>query len=237
MEIKAQLKHQSSTRDEEWGRVPLAEDFSNTIVGWQRRNARLFPWRSSRDPYEVLVGEILLQRTRAENVVDVYEQFIRRWPTAGHLARAREATITRVIEPLGLRRRSAILGRLGRELNEYGKVPLEPSALQELPGVGRYAAHAVPIFARNRQLPLVDWVIARVLRRFFGLPPDKRPNADEELWSLALVLIEYVRARDLWLGVLDFGAAICRPRPLCPVCPLLLTCEWAKSSDLVGARR
>jgi A/G-specific adenine glycosylase len=174
----------------------------------------------------VLVGEILLQRTRGEHVVEVYKEFLRRWPDPVALGRARESSILAVIRPLGLAKRAPRLKQLGRELKEIGGVPVEPSELVKLPGVGPYAAHSVPVFALGRDLPVVDWVIARVLRRYFGLPFGKRPNADKELWRLAGRLAAAGKARELWLGTLDFAAAVCKPRPLCPSCPLRKGCAF-----------
>ena len=84
----------------------------------------------------------------------------------------------------------------------------------------------MPVFALRRNLALVDWVIARVLRRYFGLPGGERPNADRELWRLAGYLAEPGHARELWLGTLDFAAAICKARPLCGGCPLNADCRF-----------
>lgn len=204
--------------------------FRRSILRWYRSHARGFPWRNQSDPYAVLIGEILLQRTRGENAVAVYSSFLHRWPDAGTLASAREASIASVIRPLGLTKRAAILRRLGRELVAIGAVPLEPKALMALSGVGPYAAHSVPVFARSANLPIVDWVIARVLRRYFGLNSDKRPNADSELWKLAAELISLGKARELWLGTLDFAAAVCKPRPLCDRCPLSSSCAYYEST-------
>ena len=112
---------------------------------------------------------VLLQRTRGENAIGVYRSFLRHWPNPDALARARVGTIEAVIRPLGLVRRAAVLKRLGQALVAIGSVPESPDALDRLPGVGPYAAHSVQVFARDQDLPVVDWVIARVLRRFFGL--------------------------------------------------------------------
>ena len=98
------------------------------------------------------------------------------------------------------------------------------NAPEKLPGVGPYAAHAVPVFALDRDLPVVDWVIARVLRRYFGLTSERRPNADRDLWALAGDLAQPGQARELWLGTLDLAAAVCRPRPRCQLCPLRCGC-------------
>jgi len=200
--------------------------FRRAILRWHRLHPRSFPWRRRRDPYALLVGEVLLQRTRGELVVPVFEEFVRRWPNPEDLARARLSSIATVIRPLGLAKRAPILKDLGGALAEHGSVPAEPEELMRLPGIGPYAAHAVPVFAGGRDLPVVDWVIARVLRRCFGLGSDRRPNADPELWDLAADLAERGKARELWLGTLDFAAAVCKPRPLCPTCPLNSSCSY-----------
>jgi A/G-specific adenine glycosylase len=204
------------------------------MLRWFREHPRSFPWREQRDPYAVLIGEILLQRTRGEQVVPVYQEFLRRWPTPDRLARARESSLARVIRPLGLAKRARTLKRLGRALAQPERVPTDPNLLERLPGVGPYAAHAVPIFAAGRNLPLVDWVIARVFRRYFGLPSERRPGTDPQLWELADRLAKPGRARQLWLGTLDFAAAICRPRPLCENCPLSPTCRYFASVRTAG---
>lgn len=205
--------------------------FHDAMVAFHGSSGRSFPWRESRDPYEVLIGEVLLQRTRGENVVPVYREFLRRWPTPEKLARARLSTIENVIRPLGLTKRAPTLKALGSAIRDSGAVPSQPDDLSRLPGVGPYGAHAVPVFALGADLPVVDWVVARVLRRYFGLPGDKRPNADKELWALATRLAELGDARSLWLGVLDFAAEVCRPRSKCEGCVLAEECASVDLPD------
>ena len=205
--------------------------FRSCTIGQYRSRSRTFPWRSSSNPYHVLVGEVLLQRTRAENVAPVYEEFIRKYPEPHSLADANPTDVGDLIAPLGLRKRSSYLIGLGHDLRKLGGVPREPDLLLELHGIGPYVAHAVPIFALNRNLPLVDWVIARVLRRYFGLQGDKRPNADRPLWELARALARPGRARELWLGTLDFAAATCKKRPRCDECALAKTCRWLAANS------
>lgn len=158
----------------------------------------------------------------------VFRDFIRRWASPARLSAAREQTIARVIRPLGLAKRAPIIKRLSKELIAHGKVPTTPEELLDLPGVGPYAAHAVPVFARDEELPVVDWVIARVLRRYFGLPEGGRPNQDRELWDRARRLIRNRSAREVWLGILDFAAEVCKPRPRCEVCPLNRSCRTGR---------
>src|SRR5437773_11867220 len=97
--------------------------FRRHVLGWYRHHPRSFPWRDSRDPYALLVGEVLLQRTRGENVVPVFESFVARWPTPSDLARARTASIASVIRPIGLAKRAEILKELGLALDRLGAVP------------------------------------------------------------------------------------------------------------------
>ena len=211
------------------GRRSEIRSFRRAVLAFHRRCGRRFPWRESSEPYAVLIGEILLQRTRAEHTPAAYRRFLSLWPTPEALARAPTERIEDVIAPLGLRKRAALLRKLGGELTRLGRVPLSPEALAALPGVGPYTAHAVPIFARNRNLPLVDWVIARVLRRYFGVTGTQRPNSDEELWALAERVVEPGRAREVWLGTLDLAAAVCKSKPTCGECPLKAACKFTQA--------
>jgi A/G-specific adenine glycosylase len=203
--------------------------FRRTLLKWSKANFHSFPWRETSDPYSVLIGELLLQRTRRENVTPVYKSFLARWPSADALSKAHPAALASAIRPLGLSKRAGTLKSLGRELTSMPSIPTDPKALQQLPGVGPYASNAVAIFARGRNLPLVDWVIARVLRRYFGLPSRARPNQDAALWATASSLASRGTAGRLWLATLDFAAAVCRPRPRCDVCPLASSCRYARS--------
>ena len=223
------VKGVSADRDTATGvdKASLAR-FHEMLVEWRNEGEiRVFPWRESSEPFEVLVGEVLLQRTRAANVVPVYESFLERWPTSSDLATADLNDVLAMVASLGLPQRAERLIELAGRLQELGDVPLDPSELVELPGIGPYVAHAVPIFAAERDLPLVDWVIARVLRRFFGTSEGRRPNADKELWCIASDLAAKGDARGLWLAVLDLADAVCTPKPRCDVCPLRYSCVFA----------
>jgi A/G-specific adenine glycosylase len=206
---------------------PNVPTFRRVVGAWHSGNERRLPWRDVRDAYRVLIGEVLLQRTRGENAAETYLEFIRRWPDEASLANASVADIAAVIEPLGFRKRATYLAAIGDDLAARGGTSVDPMRLSELPGVGRYVANAVPIFAAGRRLPLVDWVIARVLRRYFGLRGDRRPNADEALWDLAETIASRGSARETWWAVLDFAALVCRPKPACPACPLASSCAFA----------
>ncbi len=154
-----------------------------------------------------------------------------RWPTVAHLARARPHSIAGIMRPLGLAKRAPLVKAFARAVvrDFSGRIPNDLQQLQQLPAVGPYSAHAVQIFARHQDLPLVDWVIARVLRRYFGIPGGKRPNADKDLWLLAAQVSGDGQARAVWLGVIDFASAVCAPKPRCYECPLQQTCAYARN--------
>jgi A/G-specific adenine glycosylase len=156
-----QVRHASS----EVGEAAEEGAYRAAVLKWGRLNRRRFRWRETKDPYEVLVGEVLLQRTRGVQVAPVFERFIDRWPSATELAQARRTSIASVIRPLGLAKRAPVLKALSQALAAEQNVPLDPAKLAHFPGVGPYTSRAVPVFAAGRNLPLVDWVIARVLRR------------------------------------------------------------------------
>ena len=204
--------------------------FRRGTLAFHRRQERPFAWRTASDPYAVLIGEILLQRTTRSHVLAVYRDFLDRFPAPAQLAASDPEELAEALRPLGMAKRVGFLLRLGRELILLRRVPTSPIELERLPGVGRYTSHAVPVFAAHRNFPLVDWVIARVLRRYFGVTSAKRPNADEDLWQLATKVANIGRAREVWLGTLDLAAAVCRRIPQCEECPLWRTCAYANAS-------
>jgi A/G-specific adenine glycosylase len=100
--------------------------YCSAVVAWWASHARTFPWRETQDPYRVLIGEILLQRTQGKQVVQVYERFLDRWPTLEDLSRARRTSIASVIRPLGLEKRAVTIAAMARSLGGVGFVPLDP---------------------------------------------------------------------------------------------------------------
>ena len=200
------------------------------LRAWGRRHRRSFPWRETSDPWEVLVAEVLLQRSRGKTVARVYRNLIDRWPDAAAMSRAREASIAKVIGPLGLSRRSATLRAMAKEVARIGGVPRSFDELFALPGVGRYAANATLVVAFGRRAPVVDGVSARVYRRYFGLSSNRLPSEDPELWRKVEEATPE-RPRDWNWAVLDLAAEVCLPaRPRCSACPLTARCLFAKAA-------
>lgn len=197
-----------------------APEFRRRLFGWHSLpgNHRSFPWRETRDPYKILVAELLLQRTNARAVAPVYEKWMRRWPTPKKVPRA--DSLRRLLSPLGLPSRVPfMLGILRRLRDEFqAVVPESSDELAELLGEGRaYMRNAILIFAYDKPVAAVDRTIARVIARIFlGREPDKsRPHTDPEILSIAQVILPPARPRDYHLALLDFAASVCTPKSCC----------------------
>lgn len=151
------------------------------------------------------------------------------------LADANVNRIAAAIAPLGLRKRAAILKRLGEELvaKHSGRVPVELDELLALPGVGPYAANAVRCFAFGKRAPIVDSGVARILRRCFDLPTERRVNADATLWSVAAELLPRADVARHNFALLTIAQANCLTKPKCEVCVLNGLCRFARHG---GAR-
>ena len=199
---------------------------------WGKRNLRSFPWRKpGYKPFEILITEVLLTRTRAEAVAQVAPRILSAYPSPASLNCAQPERLEALVRPLGLyKKRGSALRRLSGDLmaNHGGHVPRDSASLQGLPGVGRYAANATACFAFKARVPIVDSNVARVLRRYFRLrPPQSRLATDAEYWNRAARILP--KSRDVRLhnwSLLDLGALICKPRnPDCEVCPLSEKCS------------
>jgi len=197
---------------------------------WTSDGKRAFPWRRSRDPYAYLLAEVLLQRTRAENVAPIYRGLFTRAPTIEALAGLPVRSIRALIRPLGLPTRADLISKAARSIvaDFKSRVPLDPGELASLPGVGPYTAHAVPVFAAGARYVLLDWTTARVIGRLFGLSPRKRPNADHRLRDLAQQLLGRADPRNLNWALIDLAATLCGVRPKCSECPLRHDCETGR---------
>jgi A/G-specific adenine glycosylase len=212
-----------------------AARFRRRLAAWYRRFGRDLPWRRTRDPYAIVVSEFMLQQTQVRRVMDYYPRFLERYPTVQHLAAARPAAVREAWDGLGYYRRAANLGRLARAVvrEHEGRVPSDLGALRRLPGVGPYTAGAIACFAYEQAAPAVDTNVARVLRRFFGMPRRTRKtralSEARRLRELALAL-QPRRGRAAWTfnqALMELGALVCVARkPKCGDCPVRADCRW-----------
>lgn len=212
--------------------APLdAATFRRRLMRWFRRHGRDLPWRRTRDPYRVLVSEMMLQQTQVSRVEGYYDRFLKAYPTLHHLAAAPPAAVRESWDGLGYYRRAANLQKLARQVVDKldGVMPADPAQLRQLPGVGRYTAGAVASFAFERRTAAVDTNVARVIRRAFH-PRTAKP---ERLWETAEKLLPR-RGRDAWTfnqAIMELGALVCTARVAkCGECPVRKVC-WT------GAKR
>jgi A/G-specific adenine glycosylase len=200
------------------------------LVDFYRREGRRLPWRGVKDPYVVLVSELLLQKTTSSQVLKVFDEFFKRWPSIADLAVADLNAIKEVIGRLGLVKRAEFLKEIALKVMEAygGEIPRDES-LTKLKGVGRYTANAVRCFAFGERAPIVDANVARTLRRYFGLKGGKPAYADKNLWELADAILPKENYVEFNYGLLDLSAKYCRPEPSCVGCPLKIHCSYTKS--------
>lgn len=203
------------------------------LLSWFERSGRSFPWRDpERTPYEVVVAEILLQRTAAVGVARAYAGFIERYPSWATLAQALREDLEHTLRSLGLWRQKALaLRHLARFIAERGGVvPSARAELERLRGIGPYTASAVLAIVYGQAEPLVDVNMTRLLGRFFGLSGSTRGSRQRLLHALALRLVRSKRSLAVNWAALDCGALVCRARqPRCPQCPLRARCQYARS--------
>ncbi len=205
--------------------------FRRRLLAWFRRSARDLPWRRTRDAYEVLVSEFMLQQTQVSRVLEYYPRFLARYPSVRHLARARPKAVREAWDGLGYYARARNLHALARAVvRRYdGTVPEDPADLVMLPGVGRYTAGAVACFAYEKPVAAVDTNIARVIRRVFGLRDGR--GRTKRIWEIAARLVprDGSRAWRFNQGIMELGATICvAGKPKCSACPVRRNCRTGK---------
>jgi A/G-specific adenine glycosylase len=204
--------------------------FRRKLAAWYRTHHRDLPWRRTRDPYRVLVSELMLQQTQVSRVLDYYERFLARFPTLSSLASARPMHVRESWEGLGYYARARNLHALSREVmrTRDGVMPSDPAELRELPGVGRYTAGAVASFAFEKRASLVDTNVARVIRRVFApRASHKTARGAKRIWAIAETLLPRT-GRAVWFhnqALMELGALVCVARkPKCGVCPVRRIC-------------
>jgi A/G-specific adenine glycosylase len=198
------------------------------LMSWFDENGRDLPWRRTRDPWRVLVSEVMLQQIQVKRAVPFYKAFLQRFATPRALAEAPLAEAIRVWGNLGRYRRVVHLHRTARILVEDfgGEVPSDPKVLVRLPGIGPYTAGAVACFAFEKDVVFVDTNVRRVLHRlFFGSDVPEPAAKEKQLLSTAEALVPSGHGWKWGQSVIEFGALHCTARkPLCESCPLSSLC-------------
>jgi A/G-specific adenine glycosylase len=221
----------------------VARGLKGFFNGFARKQRRNFAWRKQRvSPFHLLLAEVLLVQTKAEDVAILWPRLVRKYPTPFALSRAKKASLARLLRPLGLQnQRARSLVAIGKTLCQRfgGRVPRTAEELLSVPHIGLYTAAAVASFAFGVRLPIVDANVLRVLGRIHGIETGADLRRSREAWTLAWTILPRKNARLHNYGLLDFAAQICKVRrPRCESCPLNQMCCFGKrvsSMDAKGA--
>lgn len=211
--------------------------FRRGLLRWFRRHGRDLPWRRTRDPYQILVSEVMLQQTQVARVTDYWTRFLVRFPTVGDLAGAAPARVREAWQGLGYYRRAENLHRTAQEVmtRHDGEIPRQVSALRALPGIGAYTAGAVASFAFEQAEPAVDTNVARVLRRAFHPRAGHRARDEQRLWTTARSLVPRP-GPTAWAtnqALMELGALICTARVArCEICPVRTACKTGRKKGI-----
>lgn len=226
-------------RDEAQPDDQSRERIQARLLSWWDQGHRDLPWRRMSDPYAILVSETMLQQTQVSRVEPKYLTFLARFPTLAALAEAPPAEVIRAWVGLGYNRRAVNLHRLAVVvMREYaGELPRSAALLQTLPGVGAYTARAIASIAYGEPVAAVDTNVRRVLTRVVDGPAPERERTPSELQMVADAMLARARPGDWNQALMELGALVCLPVPLCDRCPLQRDCRAAGSAALIRERR
>ena len=213
----------------------LRQRFRRNLLAWYRNHGRDLPWRHTRDPYHILVSEIMLQQTQVDRVLPKYHEWLGKYPTFAVLAEATPAEVTRSWYPLGYNIRPLRLQSIAQQAVEHydGQLPSDRETLLSFKGIGAYTAGAVRSFAFRERAAILDTNVARVLFRIFiGRGNPKSHAMKKRLWAHSEAVLPHKHVFDFNQALMDFGATHCRARkPKCPTCPMRRFC---RSSAIPG---
>jgi A/G-specific adenine glycosylase len=197
---------------------------------WFEKHQRIFPWRDTRNPFNILIAEKLLQQTSVgERVVTAYLSIINKFPNPLSLSQAKLNDLSELIAPLGLHYRAQELIQLASaiEAQYQGELPNDYKKLLALPGIGEYTARAILSFAYDENIAVIDTNVARILFRIFDIDISipANPARKKFLINLATSILPDEKSRDFNFAILDLCADICKPKnPACVKCPINEIC-------------
>lgn len=210
--------------------------FRKIILKWFAVNKRDFPWRKEDiSNYRLILSEIFLQRTRAENVAKFYDQFFYKYPDWGTLTHASIAELEIILKPLGLYKHRA--KRIHKIAKEYeirnGRLPKNRNELGESNLASLYISNAFELFILKKKAALLDVNMTRVLSRYFGLKCKGDVRHDNEMQEFAFKIVNSNKCREINWGILDFAALVCKSsKPKCSDCELMSNCMYFQKVKL-----
>lgn len=218
------------------------EDFQNALAEWFSKNGKDYPWRRTREPYAILISEVMLQQTQIATVMGrgFYTRFLETFPDVAALAVADDERLLKAWEGLGYYRRVRMLRETARAViaDHGGEFPSDEDALMKLPGVGHYTAGALRAFAFNLPAAVVDGNVARVLSRLmdFSHPVDDTAG-QKQMWEWARELADPARPGIYNAALMELGQTICRPGiPDCLSCPISGFCK-TRAPEMLPIKR
>jgi A/G-specific adenine glycosylase len=195
---------------------------------WFKNNQRSFPWREERTPYKVWVSEVMLQQTRASVVIPYFLQWMERCPDVAALAAASVDEVIKAWEGLGYYSRARNLHKGARQIvsDFHGVIPDSREELKRISGLGPYTIGAILSFGFQKKAAAVDGNVARVLSRYFAIDENIcRPKVRKKIEEKAIAFAHEVEPWVTAEALIELGATVCRPKPLCEECPLQTGCE------------
>lgn len=202
------------------------------ILNWYKKNGRNFPWRKKISWQKALITELLLQRTQADHVLNMYEKFFEQFPDLQAVCEVPIESIEKIIYSLGFQKiRAKRLKTIAISLKNEKRIP-SVNKLKEINGIGDYIANAVHCFQYSRCLPLFDTNFGRVYSRYFNwvLPKDFRLKPG--IQKIGLLILPLKNCPQFNYGILDLASSICKPKkPNCKKCPVKLKCSYNKNTQ------
>ena len=205
------------------------ELLADLLINWYMKKGRTFPWRKTRDSYRILIAEIMLQRTRANQVVPVYLSFLKEFPDVYTLDKASIEEIMKYFSKLGLKHRAKRIKTLTKDLIEKfdGRIPDKREDLLKLPSIGEYISDALLCFSFEKNVGVLDSNVCRIIGRIFSLKSKGEARRDIQFRQLIDELVPSNQAKEFNWALIDLGALICKPRnPLCNQCPVYSLCTY-----------
>ena len=198
------------------------------LLGGTKGGKRDFPWRRTSDPYLVLISEIMLHRTKANQVVYIFNDFVKKYPDIGSIANISETELYQLLRPLGLHWRTKLIKSMAISImKDYnGKIPFAYKELISLPGVSNYIASATRCFAFGNREILLDTNTVRIIGRIFGIKIDDSSRRSKLFRDILDRIVPESNSRDFNYALIDFASKVCMPDPLHSICPFSAICNF-----------
>ncbi len=207
------------------------EPFQDNLIEWGGKNYRDFNWRNNRTPYNVLVSEVLLRRTTAQAVDNIYEEFLRKYPDLLSLQNSKDEELECLLSRIGYhKRRTTIFKTIASYILEYynGEIPYNQSELLDIPQVGHYITNCVLTFGYGVPTSIVDTNVERIFKRVFSELGELRTL--RIIREVADLLAPENNNQEYNYALLDLGGLLCKPRnPYCVSCDLKSVCDYSKN--------